>query len=151
LGLPAQPSPEPSLSPTPVGAQWENGIALADICIPAQAIPAGEQLALRLHWHTTQPVLRDLTVFSHLVDENGEIVAQQDERPFAGRWPTTVWPVNQHLIDEVELAIPENLPTGMYALRLGLYDANGRIPLVSERGDYLLLEDLIAVSNPAAE
>ena len=151
VGLPAQPRPAYPLFEQAVTAQWENGIALTGMDLPEEATPAGASLPLQLHWQTAQPVLRDLTVFVHLLDENGEIVAQRDERPFGGRWPTTVWPAGQRFVDLMEVALPEDLPAGRYALRLGLYDANGRIPLVSNQGEYLLLADIVTVVSASGE
>ncbi|MBE2221928.1 MAG: hypothetical protein IAF02_10325 [Anaerolineae bacterium] len=131
----------------PVESAWQDGIRLEQLDLPATALVAGDTLAVGLHWRAAQTPLRDLTVFVHLLDEAGEIVAQLDERPFAGRFPTTSWLPDEPLTDQITIPLPPDLPSGTYGLRLGFYDENGRLPLLNGDGDYLQLSNLIQINQ----
>jgi hypothetical protein len=75
---------------------------------------------------------RDLTVFVHFVnfDVSGRtdgIVFQHDHKP---KESTKNWIKNSVIVDgPYEVAIPEGIPDGKYEIRLGLYDALGRVRL----------------------
>ncbi len=58
----------------------------------------------------------DATVFVHLLNEAGEIVAQRDERPLNGSYPTLVWRAGESIITEYTLSADDAA-----ALRVGLY------------------------------
>ena len=59
--------------------------------------------------------------FVHLVDAQGAIVAQVDQKPLGGLAATDVWQTGDIIRDPVELPIPEDLPPGSYDLFLGFY------------------------------
>jgi hypothetical protein len=127
---------------------WENGIQLNQLAIPHQITPAAETVAVQLTWQTRQTINRDLTLFLHLVDETGALVAQLDRRPFYGRFPTAVWAPGEQLTDQYDIPLPDDLPVGAYSLRLGFYDlygSNGRIPIIDPEVDYLLLPGVIEI------
>jgi hypothetical protein len=85
------------------------------------AVPRNDALAVTLHWRSIEPPPVDYTVFLHLLDANGQIVAQHDSQPQAGAYPTSVWEAGQVVRDEHVLALPPDLPPGAYDLRVGLY------------------------------
>jgi hypothetical protein len=114
---------------------WQNGIELASLALPEGPYAPGQILPLRLDWRSSRAIERNLTVFVHLVDETGQIIAQQDQQPANGRWPTPAWQPGQVYHDLHEIRLPDTLPAGDYEIRLGLYDAAGRAPLAGEAGD----------------
>ncbi|MGI6376838.1 MAG: glycosyltransferase family 39 protein [Anaerolineae bacterium] len=83
---------------------------------------AGVELRLTLAWQATGEVNRNLSVFCHLVDENGQIVAQHDGAPQGGAMPTSDWLAGQVVLDEIVLPVPQDAAAGTYQLRVGLYD-----------------------------
>lgn len=106
---------------------------------------------LRLMWQPIRPADRDYTLFVHLVDEAGAIVAQHDGPPLGGRYPTSVWQRGEALLDAVRLTLPPDLPAGRYRLLVGLYDATApglpRLPVWDATGqrfpaDQVLLAEL---------
>ncbi len=125
---------------------WQDSIHLEAIAFPSE-IGAGGVLSVDLRWFTEHTPMRDLTVFVHIIDESGEIVAQKDERPFAGRFPTASWQVGERLRDQIEIQLPANATASEYGLRVGLYDENGRLPLRNGSGDYLELPNLIKMNH----
>jgi hypothetical protein len=97
----------------------------------------GQTAALTLYWEATGTPSADYTVFVHLLDVNGKLVAQADAPPgsdaHAGRYPTSWWAAGETIRDVHMLHLPADLPPGDYPLRLGLYrpETGERVPLVS--------------------
>jgi uncharacterized membrane protein len=120
----------------------EDGRAVA-------GIRPGDQLALTLFWRSlSDGISPSQSVFVHLMDEVGQIVAQGDGLPVNGFRPTTSWRQGEVIVDRHLLAIPGDLAEGTYALWIGFYDpdtfqrlaaaVDGQ-PLANER---LLLDEL---------
>jgi len=93
---------------------------------------AGGELPLTLVWQAGGEVNRSLAVFCHLVAQDGQIVVQHDGPPQNGAMPTSDWLSGQVVLDEFALAIPQDVPAGMYQLRVGLYD-----PITGQRENVL--------------
>jgi hypothetical protein len=74
---------------------------------------------LRLVWRRIGPSTGSYSVFVHVVDSAGNIVAQSDGVPAAGAFPTEYWPTDTPIEDTRKLAVPGS---GPYKLRIGLYD-----------------------------
>lgn len=104
---------------------------------------AGDDLELILFWQSEGPAQRPYTVFTHLTDDTGQLVGQQDNWPVNGRWPPTCWQDGEQIIDSYMIALPENLRPGSYNLVAGLYDSQTglRVPLLD--GDAFHLETII--------
>jgi len=124
-------------------AVWENGIVLRRLT--PQVVEGGRQLAIAVEWQTSQSVLRDLTVFVHLIDETGVIVAQSDRRPFGGQFPTPTWLVGETLRDTIYIDLPA-ARHGNLGLSIGLYDQAGRVGLAGGLRDSLAVELPIPVN-----
>jgi len=128
-----------------VDANFSDQIRLAGLDLPAEPLSPGDTLPLTLIWQATAPVERNWTVFVHLTDAAGQIIAQQDQIPGAGQFPTTGWLPGEYLTDPYALVLPPQTPPGAYRLEIGLYDANdfSRLPLVAGgqiTGDHITLE-----------
>jgi hypothetical protein len=106
----------------------------------AQARP-GDMVPLRLYWRATATLDQDYTVFVHLLDGSGWLVAQADSQPRGGAYPTSVWAAGDVIPDDHKLNLPAHLTPGDYTLSVGLYLApNGpRLPLKSPAGDAFVL------------
>ncbi|HET6445905.1 MAG TPA: hypothetical protein VFI27_15155, partial [candidate division Zixibacteria bacterium] len=91
LGKSEPPQQEDLVAEKQAYNQWVNGIELINLALPDRPLTPGEALPVQLMWRTTLDIKRDLTVFMHLVDNQGQIVAQHDQRPANGRWSTQVW------------------------------------------------------------
>ena len=95
-----------------------------------QSATGGAQL--RLFWQVERPDAGDVTVFRHVVDAAGNLLAQQDGLLAGGDYPATLWQAGDGLVDTA--VVP--LPAGAAALQVGLYDpASGeRLPLTLPDG-----------------
>jgi hypothetical protein len=124
-------------------------ITLSGYSLQPGQIGAGDTLRLILFWRATGSARRPYTVFNHLVDANGELVAQQDNWPVNGRWPPTCWSPAESIVDSYSITLPGELPAGSYNLLTGLYDAStgARISLAAG-GDAYNLHTFDVPSSP---
>lgn len=84
---------------------------------------SGETQAVVLHWYADSIVHpTDYTVFLHLRDEAGQLVAQADGPPLDGWYPTSWWPAGERVTDEHAFPLPDDVRPGRYQLVTGLYD-----------------------------
>jgi hypothetical protein len=107
---------------------------------PEEVVP-GEELELTLYWMATnaQPVAEDYTVFVHLVDASGQIIAQHDGEPVAGRIPTSTWREGDTIIDTHRLEWQTQEYTGPVSAKVGLYSLQTlqRLPAYESEGERL--------------
>ncbi|GIK57464.1 MAG: hypothetical protein BroJett015_31270 [Chloroflexota bacterium] len=101
---------------TSLSVQFGEGIRLLGYDLDVH-----DQIGLVLYWRSEQPVAESYDVFVHVLNEQGEIVAQADSAPVAGLAPTTRWQPGDIIRDVVTIPLPPALPAGEYALRAGLY------------------------------
>lgn len=96
-----------------------------DAATPAGvAVAPGETLHVALPWRAETPVPADLSVFLHLLDEHGLVLAQRDSMPSGGNAPTSDWPTGRWLIDRHAFTVPPGTPPCVPCrLVAGLYDA----------------------------
>jgi 4-amino-4-deoxy-L-arabinose transferase-like glycosyltransferase len=89
-----------------------------------QLSTANCQLSIRLYWRSEAPLPLDYTTFVHLRNAAGETVAQKDQPPLNGAYPTSLWDPGEIIADTVTIPLPADLPAGTYQLVAGLYDFN---------------------------
>ncbi|MEM7343796.1 MAG: hypothetical protein AAF485_06105 [Chloroflexota bacterium] len=85
-------------------------------------IAASEVLKLTLYWQSEAPLPIDYTAFIHIRDKSGAVVAQKDQPPLHGAYPTSLWDTGDIIADEIMVPLPDNLSTDAYELWIGLYD-----------------------------
>jgi hypothetical protein len=121
----------------------DEPIRLRGFTLDLAEVADGGDLGLTLFWSAAGPASRPYTVFAHVVDEAGNLVAQKDNWPVDGRWPPTCWRAGEEIVDPVRIALPPELPPGNLSVIAGLYDAQTgiRLPLAGG-GDSILLETL---------
>ena len=117
----------------PLKATWQNGIELQGYSLTPQSGQPGETLQVTLFWQTSQPVADNYIVFIHLLGEQGQIKAQNDDLPRAGAYPVPWWQPEAVIADVHRLVLPPDLSSGVYQLAVGLYRP--------ESGQRLLLDD----------
>jgi hypothetical protein len=131
LGYVAVPWSETGLpeAAVPVGATFGDQIRLIGYAVD-------DTPAATLYWEALRPLDNDYTVFVHLVDEKGEMVANYDSRPMGGRYTTLAWLPGHIVPDGHPMALPAALPPGPHLLRVGLYlpETGDRLPVTSSQG-----------------
>jgi hypothetical protein len=81
-----------------------------------------QEVALTLYWQSESPLAIDYTTFVHVRNEAGETVAQRDQPPLNGAYPSSLWDPGEIIADNITLTLPSDLPPGAYRLVVGLYD-----------------------------
>jgi hypothetical protein len=79
-------------------------------------------LKLTFYWRSESPLSLDYTTFVHVRNQAGENVAQQDQPPLNGAYPTSLWDPGEIIADEITVALPPELPAEEYKIVIGLYD-----------------------------
>lgn len=127
--LPLLTTPEPLPAPLALAAYgWLDGPD------PAQApvVAPGDTARLMLAWLRTGNLDSPHVLFIHLLDAqspqaDGTLrrVAQNDQEPGGGRYPTTQWDTWTRpfvVLDEQRLSVPADTPPGVYQVWAGAYD-----------------------------
>jgi hypothetical protein len=114
-----------------------------------------QRIPVILYWRPTNdaPPLQDYSIYLHLLDEDGTLIAQWDGQPLLGAFPTRFWRPGQSLLDFWPVHLPEDVPTGPAVLRIGIYDplSGDRLPVVIDgvpAGDGLVIDDRLTVIDP---
>ena len=112
----------------------------------------GRRIILTLYWRPTAaaPAPRSYSVYIHLLDAEGNMIAQWDGVPLLGQYPTIYWRAGESLLDYWDFHVPEDVPLGPAQLRIGLYDplSGERLPVTVDGqplGDGLTINTRIVV------
>jgi 4-amino-4-deoxy-L-arabinose transferase-like glycosyltransferase len=113
---------EPALAPTArASVSLGDKVGLAGHDVPAGAWQPGDVVPLTLFWKQLTTLEKDYTVFVHLLDGSGKVVAQNDSAPAGGSRPTSGWNGGEEIVDRHGLLLPDDLPPGEYVLSVGMY------------------------------
>lgn len=85
-------------------------------------LASGQPQNIHLQWQTIKRPMVDYTVFIHLLDANGRLVAQHDGPPMQNFIPTSLWRSEMIVNDVHPLTLPLDMPQGEYRISIGLYD-----------------------------
>ncbi len=105
----------------PLQVNLGDQVTLLGYDVSPGAVQPGQSLDLTLYWQARREMGEDYTVFTHLVAADGHIVAQQDNQPAEGRYPTSIWDAGEIVVDRYRLTIIPDAPGGEYHLEVGLY------------------------------
>ncbi len=73
---------------------------------PVAGVQPGATVTLSLFWEALQPMGEGYTLFVHLIDADGNLIAQQDAQPFEGRYPTWAWQPGRIVQTSHALVVP---------------------------------------------
>ncbi|GIK43511.1 MAG: hypothetical protein BroJett011_73440 [Chloroflexota bacterium] len=115
--------------PYPFSAQLGDSVQLTGFDLQPQSKienprPSDRQskILLALYWQSTAKITSNYTAFTQLVGPDGQVWAQWDNPPQAGRYPTTAWADQDSVVDRYTLALRDGAPNGEYRLLVGMYD-----------------------------
>jgi len=142
-----RPGAEPVL-PHRTDIRLGESIRLVGYRLAQEEVSPGDSLLLTLYWRAESPVDRDYTVFVHLQEPGGGLVAQQDNPPVRGTRPTSGWEVGELVEDPYEIPLPADVPCGEYLLSTGLYDpaTMERVPAFDAIGTRLPEDRVVLLS-----
>ncbi|MBN1977154.1 MAG: hypothetical protein JW918_07105 [Anaerolineae bacterium] len=94
-------------------------------------VEGDKSLLLTLRWQALRPPEDDYTIFFHVLDPAGNLVAQHDAPPLDGVYPTSKWIVGDVFTQRIEL----DVPPGAYDLVVGMYTYPDivRLPVAGDR------------------
>ena len=125
-----------------VNITFGDAITLESLALNRQVFSPNDALQVQLTWSTSAQLDTRYKIFLQLLNSDGVLVAQRDSEPSGNQAPTTTWQLNQPVIDNHAIAIP-NLAIGDYTLILGIYDsANPQARLPVAEGDFYVVNTI---------
>src|SRR5690606_16295995 len=118
---------------TAADVRFGEAIRLRGYTPRGQEVRPGDIVQVTLFWETDRRLEQRYKVFLHLLDQQGQLVAQRDSEPGGGLALTTTWEAGEPVVDNHGVLVSPALAPGAYQLVLGLYniaDPNSRLPLV---------------------
>ncbi|MFN2286391.1 MAG: Stk1 family PASTA domain-containing Ser/Thr kinase [Anaerolineae bacterium] len=117
--------------PIPMQVNLNNQVMLEDARISQLVYQPGDTVGLTLRWQALQAIPSSYKVFIHVLTlDYGTLIAQRDIEPMNGLRPTNSWTPGEIINDPHQVLIPKDTPAGTYQIRAGLYNADGRMPVV---------------------
>jgi 4-amino-4-deoxy-L-arabinose transferase-like glycosyltransferase len=131
-----------------IDASFDNRFRLLGYSNVPETMPPGGVIGMELHWQADDPDGKDYTVFVHVMNEAGEVVAQADAPPQQGRYPTAIWEAGERVIDLKSITIPPGTAPGKYTILVGLYDpaTGSRLPAYRVDGSRYV-DDTVPVTS----
>lgn len=110
----------------PVGALFADSLLLRGVTLQADA----RQISIIPAWDVRAAPAADYQMFIHVLDTNGQRVAQADLRPGGNDGPpTSTWQPGRQIAVPVVLPVPPEAGPGPFRVVAGLYTADGaRVP-----------------------
>jgi hypothetical protein len=120
-------------------ADWQVGDVARVLATGVQpsVVRPGELIYVTVVWEPLRRTERPYSVYVHLIDKAGVLIAQRDSWPGLGRAPTTAWRVGYPFVDvyRVELWPTAYVPNDA-RVRVGLYEPElGRLPVYGQGHD----------------
>ncbi len=103
-----------------VDAKLNDAIEL----IGYRLVRSDQAIKLTLIWRALKAIDEDYTVFTHVLDRDGQQIGGQDNPPVHGTSPTSHWMPGEYVIDEYEIANLAQVPDFAQgaAIEVGMYD-----------------------------
>jgi mannosyltransferase len=131
----------------PMVADLGDQVRFLGYDLPVRTAHPGDTLYLYLYWEALPGVSHDYKVFTQLLDDDNQIVAQNDKIAGAEAYPTSHWTPGYTVRDRFLLTIRPDAPAGSYRLIAGLYSPGAsltRLPVQGQgaQGDHILLAEV---------
>lgn len=122
----------------PAAATLGNAVRLVGYTLtPPEIVRSGETLTVTLYWESVAPLNVDLSVFAHVLDANGALVAQHDGPPLLGSAPTSTWRAGMVIPDPHPIVISADVAPAIYNIAVGMYhwSSGERLPALNAVGE----------------
>ncbi|MGQ9903838.1 MAG: ArnT family glycosyltransferase [Anaerolineae bacterium] len=96
----------------------------------------GQQLIVAMRWLATQDFSEEFTIFMHLLDDAGALIAQADGPADNNNFPIRWWRQGDLVDDTRAIDLPDGLAAGLYRLEYGFYRPSDgmRLPAFDAQG-----------------
>ena len=117
-------------------AHFGDELALENYTITPGEPKPGQEVSMELTWRALKPPSADYTLFAHIVDDRGNLIASSDQPLTDGTYPSDLWEAGEQVTHLHHLVVPPDLANGRYQILVGLYrpDTGVRIPVVLAGG-----------------
>src|SRR5262245_56861918 len=113
---------------------------------PTAPVTRNEPVPITLYWQATGTQSTNYTVFVHLLDGNGQVVAQSDSQPAGGSRPTSGWIKGEYIVDKHSLTFNRQDFSGQATMEVGLYEqSTGKRVSLEDRRDHIVLSMVVEV------
>jgi hypothetical protein len=125
-------------------ARLGEGIILRGYRTEPGPLKGGDRFNFKIYWQADRRLDKNYTVFTQLLDKGGRLVAGYDSQPLGGYFPTSQWPVDEIVTDQLQFPLPADLPAGSYTLITGMYllETLERLPVSGSPDSYVTLTTL---------
>ncbi len=138
-----RPAPAALARMRPAGARWADGVELVAFRMePEGPMAPGGRLRLATAWRRWGTVTEEHSVFAHLLDGSGRLIAQDDHSVGRGLYPSTAWADGETIFERFELALPGDIPPGRYRLVIGRYNWETLVRVPIDGSDRLELGEI---------
>jgi hypothetical protein len=117
------------------GSDDRDRVRMLGYDLDRQTVRPGDTLYLHLYWEPLGELDHDYKVFTQIVDDEGQIIAQHDKIAGAESYPTSHWPPGTIVRDRFMLTVRPDAPPGQYDLIAGLYRPSRRMPRLPVQGE----------------
>jgi hypothetical protein len=136
--------------PTTTVAMLEQDITLQQAQIyTSRAVfdPAAREVGLYLYWRAGHKLQSSFKVFVHILDESGQLVAQDDGIPVLWTYPTSMWKIDETVVDFHRVRVAAIDPHKSYTLVVGMYNetTGDRLNQVDASGN--IIDDKIVLEK----
>jgi hypothetical protein len=129
-----------------VRVQFGDFAELLGFAIPSADVTSASSIPLTLYWQALagrSPV--DYRVFTHLLSEDGQLLAQHDSPPANGSRPTSTWSPGESIVDSHPMGFQDLTYTGPARILVGLYDPDTGRVVTNAGADHVVLPVAINV------
>ena len=131
LGTASLYSLQPNASRFIAPARFSGGLEL----LSHQMTRQGNTITLTLYWRALNTQAQSLTVFTQIINADGQRIEGHDSIPANGTAPMPTWTVGAVVADPHRIPLPPDLSPGEYTLVAGLYnDFNERLSSIDPDG-----------------
>jgi hypothetical protein len=121
--------------------QFGDIALLAGFDLEQRSYSTAEPIPLTLIWQSlVDGSDEDYVVFTHLLAEDGRVIAQHDGPPVSGARPISSWVSGEYIVDRHGLQFRDTAYEGPAMIEVGLYEpTSGRRVTLLDGTDHLLL------------
>jgi hypothetical protein len=136
--------------PTTTVAMLEQDITLQQAQVyTSRAVfdQAAREVGLYLYWRAGHKLQSSFKVFVHILDESGQPVAQDDGVPVLWTYPTSMWKIDETVVDFHRVRVAAIDPHKSYTLVVGMYNetTGDRLNQVDASGN--IIDDKIVLEK----
>jgi hypothetical protein len=131
-----------------VNRRFGSSIVLVGYTLsPENEMQPGDVLKMSFFWQALERVYERYTVFTHVIDEQGEKVGQKDDEPQRGYRPTLLWQPGETVAASLEIPISSTASPGKYRIVVGLYNSVTQQRLEAHAADGASLGDYVTLAE----